>query len=533
MMRKRLHLNRPVIGAIVVACIFVSLGLYSYIYTRNETIKKIKSAKAPTELSWFVDYSWFNGNYPDSLVYKEITKQTEVKIHFETPMEGNDNTLDSLIGQDELPDIITLAPNIAEYNKLINEKKVMSLNTLADIYDSSFYDVTDPVIRDYYTLKDGNIYCYPNAFYTPNDFKSHDNIASNVTFLVRKDIYEAIGCPDMTTLDGFHNAVLKAEEQFPEVDGKSLIPIGGRPFTENASPSFDDYLQDLLAVPYEKNGEYYDRNLDEEYIAYLRLFRKMNEEGLISPEIFLNDQNEINENIEDGRYFCMIYPRTDLVDQELARYNRDPSSIYIAIDGPKNSKGDDYVLPTNGMAGWTVTMISKKCRNPEAAIKLIDFLLSDEGQKLTYLGVEGVTYDTVNGRPVLKQGIRNYMRNDRQTYNEKYCADYNLWMLMDLVKQLDIKQELEEPLAQMEQWTYPYASYTGYYDIYLPENSRLGVQYLQLKKLWGKTLKKLMICGSDKEFDTILADYKKERYNYGYEFVHAEETRQMEENKKK
>ncbi|MDY6324916.1 MAG: extracellular solute-binding protein [Catonella sp.] len=315
--------------------------------------------------------------------------------------------------------------------------------------------------------------------------------------------------------------------------GKDLIPIGGRPFTENASPSFDDYLQDLLAIPYEKDGEYYDRNLDEEYLAYLRLFRKMNEEGLISPEIFLNDQNEINENIEDGRYFCMIYPRTDLVDQELTRYNNDPDSIYIAIDGPKNSRGDDYVLPTNGMAGWTVTMISKKCKNPEAAIKLIDFLLSEDGQKLTYLGVEGVTYDIVNGKPVLKQSIKNYMKNDRQTYNEKYCADYNLWMLMDLAKQLDFKQELEEPLAQMEEWTYPYASYTGYYDIYLPENSRLGSEYLQLKKLWGRTLKKLMICGSDEEFESILASYKKERYNYGYEDVHAEETRQMEENKKK
>ncbi len=33
--------------------------------------------------------------------------------------------------------------------------------------------------------------------------KEHDDIISNQTFLVRKDIYEAIGSPDMTTPEGF------------------------------------------------------------------------------------------------------------------------------------------------------------------------------------------------------------------------------------------------------------------------------------------------------------------------------------------
>lgn len=510
-----------------VVCLIVFLAWH------QRTVRQEEGQTAEDTLTWYVNFSWFNGNYPDSLVYREIEKKTGVRIIFETPTESYDSKLDSMISAHDLPDIITLAPNSSEYSRLLAEKRLFPLNTLADLYDPSFYEVTDPDIRKFYTSGDDNIYGYPNAAYTPKDFASYDNIASNVVFLVRKDMYEAIGSPDMTTQDGFYSAIKKAAETFPEVDGEPLIPIGGRPFLETSSPSFDEYLQDFLAVPYEKDGQYYDRNTDPEYLSYVRLFRKMNEEGLIAPDIFVNDQVEINENITKGRYFCMFYQRTDLVDQELSRYVEDPDSVYIAIDGPKNSAGEHYILPTNGMAGWTVTCVSRDSKNPGAAIRLMDFLMSEEGQKLCYLGVEGETYDMTDGKPVLRQEVRDMMRTDRMTYNSTICADYNLWMLMDQPLQLSMKQEAEPPIAQMEEWTYPYAAYTGYYDINLPENSRVGKNYLKLKVLWADTLKQLMIADSDSDFDRILSDYMEKRQTFGYEEVLNEETRQIQANKKK
>lgn len=489
--------------------------------------------KGETPLTWYVDYSWFNGNYPDSLVYREIREKTGTRISFQSPTESNDSTLGSMISSRDLPDIITMSPDSAEYKRLLAEKQVYPLNSLADLYDTSFYDVTDSEVRDYYTGSDSNIYAYPNAYYTPEDFQAENNIASNVVFLVRKDIYEAIGSPDMTTKEGFHQAVKKAAETFPETGGDVLIPIGGRPFTDISSQSFDEYLQDFLAVPYEKDGQYYDRNTDPEYLSWLRLFRQMNEEGLLAPDIFLDDQVQINENIEKGRYFCLFYQRTDLVDQELARYVSNPDSVYIAIDGPKNEAGDPYVLPTNGMRGWTVTMVSKSCENPKAAIRLIDFLLSEEGQKLCYLGKEGETYDVVDGKPVLKEEIRDMMRTDRMTYNSTICADYNLWMLMNLRIQNTMKQEAEPPLAQMEEWTYPYSAYTGDYDISLPESTSLGRKYLKLQELWCGALKQLLIAKDDADFDRILSDYRKERQEMGYEEVLSEKTRQLQANRQK
>ena len=81
----------------------------------------------------------------------------------------------------------------------------------------------------------------------------------------------------------------------------------------------------------------------------------------------------MSEKILNGQYFCMIYQYTDMADQEKVLYKENPDSIYIAVDGPKNLNGDDYTLPGTSVNGWTVTLISKNCKNPDKAIKLLSY----------------------------------------------------------------------------------------------------------------------------------------------------------------
>ena len=151
-----------------------------------------------------------------------------------------------------------------------------------------------------------NIYGYPNSALTPSDLLEHDNIPSNQTFLVRKDIYEAIGSPDMTTPEGFYKAVVDATKMFPEVDGSPLIPIGAHEFNEEGNTSFDQYLQNFLAVPYEENGSRIDRNVDPEYLRWLKTFRKLTSEGYIVDDVFVDQRTQTSEKISQGRYFCML-----------------------------------------------------------------------------------------------------------------------------------------------------------------------------------------------------------------------------------
>jgi len=320
---------------------------------------------------------------------------------------------------------------------------------------------------------------------------------------------------------------------FPEINGEPIIPVGAHVFNEHGCVSFDQYLQNFLAIPFEKDGKYYDRYTDPEYIRWLKMFRELGEEGYLADDIFIDKRIQMEEKLAQGRYFCMIYQRTDMEDQQKILYSKNPDSIYMAIDGPKNSNGDDHVLPGAGINGWTVTLISKNCERPDRAIQLFSYLMSEYGQKITYLGVEGVTYDMADGKPVIKEEVKKLLNSDRKKYDELYGADNTYWMFQDLVMQLQWAQEYDDPAKQLEEWTYPYTHYLGQYEIDFDVNSEAGNIDSNIKKLWGETLPRLLLAPSEEEFDKIFDDFISKRDELGFEVYMEECIKYINEAKKK
>ena len=484
-------------------------------------------------LDWYVNYSWFTTPWGGNAVSDKITQDTGVSINFITPKGNETEKFNSLISSDTLPDIITLGWWEPQVDEMIKRDMVYALNELADEYDPYFWEVTSEKVCDWNRSEDGNLYRYPNSTYLPEDYEEHDDIGSNQTFLVRKDIYEGIGSPDMTTPEGFMDAVRKAAKMYPEINGQPLIPIGAHAFTAKGCDSFGQYLQNFLAVPYEKDGKYYDRYTDPEYINWLKVFRQLGEEGYLKEDIFIDQRTQMEEKLEQGRYFCMIYQRTDLSDQQKILYRDNPESIYIAVDGPKNSNGDDHVLPGTGITGWTVSLISKNCERPDKAIELFSYLISEEGQKAVYLGVEGITYDVVDGKPVVREEVMELLNTDRKEYDRLYGADDAYWMFQNNVMQLQWRTPSMEPLGQLEEWTYPYTHYLEHYTSNLLADSEVGHNYLHIEELWGETLPKLLLAPSEDEFDAILEDFIEKREALGYESVMEECTKQMNMAKEK
>lgn len=492
-----------------------------------------KYAGEEITLDWYVNYSWFATPWGENLVSKTITEETGVNINFITPIGNEVEKLNSLIASDSLPDLITLGYWEPQIDEMIHNDMVYALNELADAYDPYFWEVTDEAAVSWYTKEDGNIYAYPNSATSPQDFAENEQIGSNQTFLVRKDIYEAIGSPDMTTPEGFQNAVKKAAEMFPEVDGKPLIPVGSHVFNEEGNVSFDKYLMNFLAIPWEKEGKMYDRYTDEEYVKWLKMFRELGEEGYLANDIFVDTRTQMEEKLSEGRYFCMIYQFTDMLSQQRGLYEKNPDSIYIAVEGPRNSNGNDPTLTTTGISGWTVTMISKNCKNPERAIAFMNYLISEHGQMITYLGVEGVTYDMVDGKPVLKEEVKELLDTDRVTYDKLYGADDAYWMLQDNVMQSQWVQESSEAIEQLKQWSHQYATYNGHYDIWLPAESEWAEPFNQVQSLWSETLPRLLLAPTEEAFHTIFSEFVEERAELGYEQILEEQTRYMIEAKEK
>ena len=489
-------------------------------------------ASDPITLDWYINFSWYTTTWGKNLVSKEITKETGVNINFIVPTGNEADKLNSMIASDTLPDLITLGWWEAQVQELPKKDLVYALNELADKYDPYFYKVADGQIIDWHKNADGNLYSYPSSSLSPKDYETH-NIGSNQNFLVRKDIYEAIGSPDMTTPEGFIDACKKAMVYSPKVNDKPLMPVGSDEVNAHGCTSFDKILQNFLAVPYEKDGKFYDRYTDPEYIRWLKTFRKLNEMGYLGEEIFIDKRMQLEEKMAEGRYFCLLYQGSDIQTSQKTLYRNDPDKIYIAVDGPKNLEGEDPILPSTGLNGWTVTFISKNCKHPDRAIQFLSYLISEHGQKMTYLGVEGATYDIIHGKPVMKPEVLKLLNTDRTRFDETYGADNAYWMLQNNVMQFKWGSNEREPMAQLREWTYPYAAYTGQYDIVFENETEIANAYSQIENEWGIVLPKLILSSSEAEFDSIFEEFKRKRDTLNYDKILEEATKQMNEQKKK
>lgn len=498
--------------------------------TENDPGWKVDTS--PITFDWYINFAWFPHKWGDDLTSQYVTKKTGVSVNFIVPAGNEAEKMNAMIASGTLPDFITLGWYEDAVKKMIEGDLVLPLNELAEQYDPYFFKVTDPAKVSWYTQEDGDVYGYPNSSSSPEDYKKFgDNINSTQTFLVRKDMYEALGKPDMRTPEGFLNALAAAKEKFPDVNGQPLIPLGMYDFHEKGNASLEGYLQNFLAVPYEKDGKLYDRTTDPEYIRWLKTMRQANEQGLLAKDIFIDKRPQMEEKIAQGRYFAMLYARTDLAAQQNVLYANDPNSVYIAVDGPANSNLDQPTLSGPSISGWTVTLISKDVKDKARAIRFLDYLISEEGQRDTFLGEKGVTWDTIEGKDQLLPEVAKLRDTDRDAFDKKYGASHKFWMLMDTNITPAWEPPAVEPFKQMVDWTIGKAKSFSQFDQLDPQgNSEEGIINTKILQEWGKVLPKLVLSKSDQEFDQIWGEYLKKREELGFAKVQEYRQKKYEEN---
>ncbi|AEI40390.1 extracellular solute-binding protein [Paenibacillus mucilaginosus] len=467
----------------------------------------------PITFDWYINFDWYTSKWGGNVVSEYITKKTGVSLNFIVPAGDASEKLNTMMAARSLPDFITLGSYEDSVQKMINGDMVLPLNELADQYDPYFFKAADPVKLSWYTQANGNVYGYPNASSSPADYRKYGQLfTSNQTFVVRKDMYEALGKPDMSTPEGFLGALKAAKEKFPEVDGQPLIPIGLHEFTETGNYSLEAYLQNFLAIPQQKDGKLYDRRSDPTYLKWLKVFRQANEDGLIPTDVYIDEKRlEKDEKISQGRYFAMLYQWSDFLEINQALYRKDPNKVYIAIDGPANDAHDAPTLAGNGVSGWTVTLISKNVKDKKRAIAFLSYLLSEEGNKDLFLGEKGVTYDTIDGKDQFLPEVMHLLNTDRQAFNRKYGASYMYWMLMDKNMNLAWMTGMDaEPAKQIADWTRGKTIGMSEFENLGPDpTTKEGIAQGENTRLWAETLPKLLMAGSDAEFDRLFAAFMK------------------------
>ncbi|MBO9600316.1 MAG: extracellular solute-binding protein [Cohnella sp.] len=490
----------------------------------NEAAWKLDTS--PVDLTWFVGASWYGRTWGDSLASKYVTEKTGVNVKIEVPSGDANEQLTLMMTSGKLPDLISMGSWETSVKKLWEGDHVYALNELADQYDPYFYKVAGDGTLKWYKQENGNTYGIPNDSYSPNLMHETGMTAANQTFLVRKDLYEEMGSPDLSTPDGFLNALQLLKDKYSEYKGQKMSPFFAQ---GNVAYGMTEYLQNLLAIPYEKDGKVYDRITDPDYVAWLKTFRTAYERKLINADFLVDSDTQVEEKTNNARYFMMVREWNGMVGvNPILAASANPDSYYVAVDGPQNGNGDAAKLFPGNMDGWMVTMISKSTKNPERAIRFLTYLASEEGQKDLFLGKEGETWDLVNGNPQLKPELVDLAATDIEKLEKEYGVLDTYWMMRNPVIVNQWRPEKAAVIKQMEDFANAQADIdSGIYKGLDPlGDSEAAVSWSRISQNWQEVVPELIMSKSEADFDKVFADFLNRRDNYG--FGKVAEARQAE-----
>lgn len=367
------------------------------------------SGEEPITLTWFVNVDTFTKQFGDNMTDREIFRRTGVKLVFSNSDSVSGSAkLNTMIMKDSLTDFVSTPAEGAAHVQMIKGKKIWDMKSLFDTYSS----VEDFVPADMYKWcsypQDGKLYGIRSHFF--GDDCQPGQLLANMVMVASSNLMEKYNINAETDFSNIDKliATLEKVKKGEETSGKK----GFIPFYTNSG---GEELNEFLAIPREtESGDYLDWH---ETPAAEDLAVKMNEmyrKGLIS-DLALTDSLKMREAMLQERTFLVLmnfassqYYMWDVYD--------DLGDEYVAVGPLRNDNGDDPTLTCWTPNGYLATAISKKCKYPERALKLLRFLYSDEGQILSNFGIEGESY-------YIGEDGKYYYTNEFYSLTEKEAAD--------------------------------------------------------------------------------------------------------------
>jgi putative aldouronate transport system substrate-binding protein len=450
------------------------------------------------ELTIFIDHPWWPLTEWSGAVPEEITKKTGIKLNVQVASDGQQLPL--MISSGDLPDLVFTQGN---FQQMSNANVSYSWDELIEKYNIDGLDI-DPMARVLNQGEDGKLYSVKNGFTTPERFEAIPAALGNVPALsFRTDIMEELGNPELTSLDDIVNLFKSVKEKYPEMTPLVMSPNAlGQHFRVNFGASYlkgfqmvEDEVKYFIAQP-----EQYD---------YYMFMNKLYREGLINPENFTwSDQNQAKANIVNGEAFAILN-QTDAnaINAEIEGAGKD-----FKIEQFTKLLGENPKLETNS-AGWSGTFITKNAKDPEAAIKFLEFMYSEEGQKLGLWGVEGEHWTM--DKSLEEGGYPEFTYNSQSAVEQKELGSVWWGLLIDdgiyeQVQRYVPGTPTTEAMIDAKQYTKNNPLIAG---IVLPVDSEYQIIKAELDNMVTNEESKIYLAESEEEakqaFDAMLDTAKK------------------------
>jgi putative aldouronate transport system substrate-binding protein len=254
------------------------------------------------------------------------------------------------------------------------------------------------------------------------------NVAMDGTF-IRKDWLDKLGLAIPKTTQEFYDTMLAFKEKDPGGVGKEKM----MPFTLLSNFHMGvDTIPDSFVDPNLSRKDMWineiagRRYLWPGYKEGIRFMNKMYNAGLINRDFPLNTAaQDLERDVKSGLAGCYIrdwdhaYRDSPGIYQDLVK--NIPTAELVPIDPFTNSRGV-ATRRAHDPAGVNF-FIPAFSKNPEAAMRYVNWLSRDENKRFLQIGPEGVTHDIVSGVPKLKPAAGLWIQNSPQ--NLDYTISVN------------------------------------------------------------------------------------------------------------
>lgn len=341
-------------------------------------------------------------NLGDTAFAKNLQQLTGADIEFIHPTIGQTKEqFNLLVVSGNYPDIM-------EYNIVKNyiggPAKALEDGVIMDITDYipkyaphlyKFYQ-ENPEYDKLSKTDDGRYYSFP--FVRTDDYlKVYFGPVVNHVWL------EKLGLDYPETMDDWYHMLTLFKEKMGATAPLTFEPAllntsTGSPFIGAFGIAEDFYM--------DENGDIQYGSIQPGYKKFLATFAKWYEEGLLDSDFASVDRNQVAAKLTTGESGASMGYTGSRLGVWLKSTEDNPDIDFIGVKYPVEHRGDipkftQRSFPLTGQGAY----ISTTCTDVEAAMRVLDYAYSEEGKMFHNFGIEGESYDMIDGYPTYKEFI--------------------------------------------------------------------------------------------------------------------------------
>lgn len=324
-------------------------------------------------------------------IIEEINNRLGIELTVEIVPEGSTEKVNVAMASGDFPDVVTGALGTSATQQWIDDGMVIALDGYAETY---------PNIK---TWLDNYSWSATNGSYYGIPFVTQYDVA-NTLIVMRQDWLDKLGLSYPETLEDMKEVLNAFTFDDPDGDGQDNTYGYTAEKLSDASTTPFDWVFFAYGLKYadyalDENDNVIPWFEDPSFIPSMEYIKELWDSGVIDPELMLNDTSKKEEKFYQGKTGSMKAP----LYRHVTRHENGVRELYpdASISYGLSPKGPDgsYGLSKQAKGGM-LTCITTACKNPDKAAEFIDFMISEEGNNLLRLGIEGIHY-TMDGDQIV------------------------------------------------------------------------------------------------------------------------------------